>query len=180
MKTFEQLLIELNACYSAKVFVGSKSIETSLKMCERGDWILWLAKKLGLPLNKLTLAKARSAKTVIHLMKEKRSMNAVHGAEAFGLDKATREELDLARKNAYAAATYAANTYAADAATYACATDDADAAATYAYAAATYAAYATYACAADARRENQKLTAKICKKILGGLIIKEVNIRLGK
>ena len=100
MKTFKDLLIELNACSPAIVWAEDKNIEEVLRDSYRGDWLLWLAKKLDLPLNKLTLAKARCAKTVIHLMKDKRSVDAVNVAEKFGLDECTLEELN----NAYAAA----------------------------------------------------------------------------
>ena len=136
MITFKDLLIDINACEEARLWAGDRTIEEVLRDSWRGDWLLWLAKKLDLPFNKLTLAKARCAKTVIHLMKDERSVDAVNVAEKFGLDECTLEELN----NAYAAADAAA----ADA--------DADA---YAAAAAytaypVYAAAYAYAAAADA------------------------------
>ena len=115
MKTFKDLLIELNACGPAIVWAEDKNIEEVLRDSYRGDWLLWLAKKLDLPLNKLTLAKARCAKTVIHLMKDKRSVDAVNVAEKFGLDECTLEELN----NAYDDAADAAADAAAAAAVYA-------------------------------------------------------------
>ena len=130
MTPIKNLLIKLNACKPAVEWSGDRTIEQIVGTCHRGDWLLWLAKKIDLPLNKLTLAKARCAKTVIHLMKDQRSIDAVNIAERFGLDECTLEELN----DAAAAATYAAATYAA--------TDAADAAAATAYAAATYAATA--------------------------------------
>jgi hypothetical protein len=168
MKQLKDLLIELNACEDAIDWVGDKTIEQALADSQRGDWLLWLAKKLDLPLNKLTLAKARCAKTVIHLMKDQRSIDAVNVAEKFGLDECTIEELNTAAADAaYAAAAAAA--YAADAA-YAAAY----AAYAAAYAAAAYAA----AYAADAyadKIKNRKQTSDICIEILGELIIDAVN-----
>jgi chemotaxis protein histidine kinase CheA len=174
MKIFKDLLIELNACSEAREWSGDKTIEEVLRDSWRGDWLLWLAKKLDLPLRPLTLAKARCAKTVIHLMKDQRSINAVNVAERFGLDECTLEELDDS-----AAAAAAAYADAADAA-YAAATYSAAAAAAYAaYSAAAYAAYDAYADAAD-RKKNQQQTSDICVEILGELLINDVNKRLTK
>jgi hypothetical protein len=187
MKIFKDLLIELNACSEAREWSGDKTIEEVLRDSWRGDWLLWLAKKLDLPLRPLTLAKARCAKTVIHLMKDQRSINAVNVAERFGLDECTLEELDDSAAAAAAAyadaadAAYAAATYsAAAAAAYAAATYSAAAAAAYAaYSAAAYAAYDAYADAAD-RKKNQQQTSDICVEILGELLINDVNKRLTK
>ena len=83
----------------------------------------------------MILAKARCAKTVICLMKDRRSVEAVNVAEKFGLGQATLEELKIADAAAYAA----------------------DAA---------------------ARLKNQKQTARVCRKILGAMIVEEVVKRL--
>jgi hypothetical protein len=180
MKQFKDLLIELNACEDAIDWVGNKTIEQALADSQRGDWLLWLAKKLDLPLNKLTLAKARCAKTVIHLMKDQRNIDAVNVAEKFGLDECTIEELNTAAYYAYAA-------YAADAAAYyayaAYAADaDADELADFAAYAAAYAAdaaaYAADAAADAAKIKNRKQTSDICIEILGELIIDAVNKKL--
>ena len=151
MKTLKELLIELNACNEAKVFVSNKNIEDAVKDVKRGDWLLWLAKKIEIPIKPLTLAKTRCAKTVIHLMKDQRSIDAVNIAEKYGL---TDEISDNDLKNAAYAAADAAN----------------------AYAAANAAAYAAaYAAADAAKRKNQVQTADICREILGELIINRVN-----
>ena len=165
-KTFKQLLIELNACKPAIEWAANKTIEEVITDCHRGDWLLWLAHNIDLPLNKLTLAKARCAKTVIHLMKDQKSIDAVNIAERFGLDECTLKELNNASDASYAA--YASSSYAANAASYASYTA-ANAASDASYAA-SYAAYA-----ADARVKNQQKTADICKEILGLLIINKIN-----
>jgi hypothetical protein len=181
MKTFKELLIELNACKDAREWAGDRTIEEIVKDSWRGDWLLWLAQRLELPLNKLTLAKARCAKTVIHLMKDQRSINAVNIAERFGRDECTLEELSAAAAAAsaayvasaaaaYAAATDAAAAYAAYAAAVAAAVASA------AYVASAYAAYAAaVASAAADKKKNQQQTSDICVEILGELIITQVN-----
>ena len=194
MKTFKTLLVELNACSEAKEWSKEMTIEEVLSNCNRGDWLLWLAKRIGVEIRPLTLAKARCAKTVIHLMKDQRSIDAVNLAEKFGLtDEVSFDDLkNAAADAAYAAAAaaayaadaayaaayaaddaYAAAAYAADAAAYAAAAYAADAAA---YAA--YAADAAYAAADAARTKNQKQTSDICREILGDIIIKLVNEKL--
>ncbi len=111
MKTFKQYLRSLKACNDAIEWAKDKPIEQVVAECHRGDWLLWLAKKCGVELQPLTLAKAHCANTVRHLMTDKRSVKAVDVAIAFGEGRATRDELDAA---ANAAAAYAA--YSADAA----------------------------------------------------------------
>jgi hypothetical protein len=191
MKTFNQYLESLKACSAAIKWAGDKTIEQVVADCHRGDWLLWLAKKCGVELQPLTLAKAHCANTVRHLMTDERSIKAVDVAIAFGEGRATRDELDT---SAYAkAAAAAAAAAAADAAAHAkaaayaaaCASDDADtaayanaAAAAYAYAAAAAHAKAT---AADAARNANRLqTADICRKHIGELIIEKVNQHLNQ
>lgn len=168
--TFKELLIELGACESAREWAGDMPIEEVLATCHRGDWLIWLAQKVGVELQPLTLAKGHCANTVRHLMTDERSTNAVDVAIAFGEGKATRKKLDAAADAAYAAyAPYAPYTYsaayAADAAAYA-----ADAADAYAYA----------ADAADYPTINRQQTADICRKYIGEIIIEKVNQLLTK
>ena len=156
MKTFKELLIELEACNEAREWAEDKTIEQVVEQCHRGDWLLWLASRVNIGLQPLTLAKGHCANTVRHLMKDKRSIKAVDTAIAFGEGKATREDLDAATADA------------ADAVT---AADAADAVA----AVAADFAYAAAAAAAAARKENELLTANICRKYIGDLIIDKVN-----
>ena len=171
MKKLEQFLIRNNACSDGLKFAKNLTLEEFWTTCHRGDWILWLFAKMN-PNNfrELTLAKGHCANTARHLMEDERSTKAVDVAIAFGEGKATRGELDAAA-DAARVARVARAAYAAYAA-YA-ASDAADAAyAAYAAAAdadAAYAAYAAYAAsdaAASAKKQNQKLTADICRKYL--------------
>ena len=170
-----------NPCVSALQFRARfTTFKEAWETCPRGDWMLWIAQKLNVDIKILTLAKVECAKTIIHLMKDERSLNALEVAEIFALtDEVTLEDL----RAAYAAAAYAAYAADADAAAYAAdadaaaaAADAADAAAAaYAADAAAYAADA----AADAatKTKNQKQTAKICRKILTKAVFEKLNIK---
>jgi len=174
------------------------SFEEAWQACPRGDWMLWLALRLYVDKRLSTLVKGRCAETIIHLMKDERSKNAVKAAILYGEGKVTDEELryaayaaaDAADAAAYvaSAAAYAANaaSAAANAASAASAADAAAAAAAYtaAYAtstadassAAAYAtAYAAASAAADAaRKENQMETANICRELLTDAVMEQI------
>jgi len=168
----KELLMKLNACKDAREWAGDKSWEEIYNTCHRGDWLLWLFKRTNPDdLQPLTLAKGHCANTVRHLMEDERSLKAVDAAIAFGEGKISGEELNTsaaaaayaAASDAYAYAAYAA--YAANAA----AASNAFASNAVAAVAAAYAAYAANAAAASnaaAKKENQQLTADICRKYL--------------
>ena len=86
-----------------------KTFEEAWKVCSRGDWMLWIAKKVGVNKRELTLAKGYCANTVIHLMKDKRSRDAVKAAIKYG--KGLIEDVELDDAAAYAAAADAAAAY---------------------------------------------------------------------
>jgi hypothetical protein len=185
MKTIQQLLIELNDCKESREYTNNLTLEEIIDNCHRGDWLLWLAKKVDMDLRLLTLAKARCAKTVIHLMKFKKSIDAVNVAEQFGLGKATRGELDAAAYDSRYTSYYPYA--AADSAYYA-----ADAYSDYSNHVAYYTAEAAYndaynnsdnpyfavSDAAAARIKNQKKTAQICRDTFRNELIELVNKRL--
>lgn len=135
MKTLKQFLEEHKACLDGFEFAKDLTLEQFLNTCERGDWILWLFARMN-PDSKrqITLAKGQCANTVRHLMKDKRSLDAVDIAIKYGNNEATEQELATAATVAALAAAYAA--FAADTAAYA------------------------------AKKDNQKLTADICRKYL--------------
>ena len=164
MKTFKEYLKSVDACQSAIDWAGDKPVEQVVAECHRGDWLLWLAKKCGVELQPLTLAKGHCANTVRHLMTDQRSTRAVDVAIAFGEGRATRQELDAAARAAYAAAYTDA---AADCAAYAAADAAADADYAADAAAVASAAYSAYSA-------NRQETADICRKYIGELIIQKV------
>ncbi|HUX56261.1 MAG TPA: hypothetical protein VMV77_04760 [Bacteroidales bacterium] len=151
-------LERLNACRDAVLWVKTQtSIKEAWENCERGDWMLWLAKRLNIDDKKLTMAKAMCAKQVEHLMKDKRSKDALPACFDYVNGKITRKQL-----TAYAA--FAAAAFAAvDAAFAAAAAADADADADAAFAAAYAAAYADDD---DAKKSSLKKSAGICRKYL--------------
>jgi hypothetical protein len=171
----KEKLIELNACAEALEWAGDKTWEEIYNTCHRGDWLLWLfAKTNPDDFRLLTLAKAHCANTVRHLMTDERSTNAVDVAIAFGEGRATIEEFNSAY-NAATAAYHAAYDACAYTAVFAAAAVAASASATNipdAYVAAAVAATAAacasayVAAAVAAKKENQKLTADVCRKYL--------------
>ena len=185
----KDILKKLNACEESIDWVKDRTIEQAINECERGDWMLWLFNKLFPDdLQLLTLAKGHCANTVRHLMTDERSIKAVDTAIAFGDGRATREELDAAASAASAAfasasAAFAAFAYSTSAySTYAAAAYAAFASASYAASAYAASAYSTYAAAAyaaadddDAKKNNQKQTADICRKYLGEKLIEGCN-----
>jgi hypothetical protein len=169
--TFQQLLNELNACLNAKEWAEDKTIEQVVEQCHRGDWLLWLAKKVDIGLQPLTLAKGHCANTVRHLMRDTRSTHAVDTAIAFGEGRVARKYLDAAHTDAYAA--YSEIAYSAD-------YRGARAAAAAARASTTCEAWTVAKAAADAsspglRKENLLKTADICREHIGSLLIEKVN-----
>jgi len=168
-KTLKEFLEKNHACKDGFDFAKDLTLEEFLNTCQRGDWILWLFARINQnSLRELTLAKGHCANTVRELMKDERSTKAVDVAIAFGENRATLKELKAACANAAARAyaADAADAYAdANAAYAAYAADDDAAAAAGAYAAAA-GAYAAAVDAATAKKQNQKLTADICRKYL--------------
>jgi len=94
MKTFKDKLEEMNACPEAIDWVGDKTLKQAWDQCERGDWMMWLAKRCA-------------ARLVEHLMTNERSLKALDVADEFSKGKATEHNLKEAAAAAYHAA-YAA------------------------------------------------------------------------
>ena len=165
----KELLKKLNACTEAIEWVEDRTVEQAWQDCERGDWMLWFyAKQYPEKIIELTLAKGHCANTVRHLMKDQRSIKAVDAAIAYGYGLISDTDLKIASYVANAA--YIDSSVADNSASYAA--YSAYSATTYAddnaKDAASYAAFAVFADDNDydARKENQKLTADICRKYL--------------
>tara|TARA_R100000951_G_scaffold37874_1_gene32238 strand:+ start:5563 stop:6090 length:528 start_codon:yes stop_codon:yes gene_type:complete len=168
-----------NPCSEAVEFRNQfETFQEAWEKCPRGDWMLWIASKLNVNIRTLTYVKALCAETVLHLMKDERSVNAVKVAKRFGKYKTDKKQLKIAAAAAYAAddavyAVYAA-TATATATAYAAAT--ATAAAAYAADDDDAAAAAAYAAAADAGRNNKLLTADICRKHLTKSVYRKLKL----
>ena len=183
MKTTK--LENLAACREAIEYVKTcKSAKDAWMNCDRGDWMLWLAKRLNVDDRKLTLTKAACANQVRHLMKDQRSLDALDACFRYANGEISRSALDIydaadaaaaAYSAAYSAAAYSA--YAAYAAAAAADSADSAAAAAVAYsAAAELAAAASAYAAADysaaAYTESLRKSAGICREILTDVVLK--------
>lgn len=97
------------ACTQAVRYVqeNKHNLERAYVECERGDWLLWWAGKIGLEPKRVVTVACQCARTVLEFVPdgEARPRKAIETAEAWVRDEATIEEV---RK----AAAYAA--YAAD------------------------------------------------------------------
>ena len=183
----KEKLEKLGACNEAIKWASTQpDYKTAWQNCERGDWMLWLAKALNVDDRKLTLAKYHCVNQVRHLMEDQRSIDALNAALKYANGEINEDELNTAATDAadaYIAAATAAD--AADAAYAAVAAADAYIAAVAAYAASA-AADAVASAAADAadaiesthadatdtytynaaRRKSLKHSADICREIL--------------
>ena len=147
-----------------------QSLEEAWNTCERGDWLFWMAAKLGIDERKLVLCAALCAHTVVQHMEDARSRDAVRVAFLWGRGKATDEELSSARE-----ATWAATDGSAAAAAAWAAPRSATLAAVRAASAAAWAAIDGSAAAAWAgKRSNQLRTAEIARKVLTEDVMKKI------
>jgi hypothetical protein len=164
------------ACREAQRYYAKyKTSRGAWNNCLRGDWMLWIAQRLGIDDRLLTLAKGRCAETVFHLMEEEISKFAVQQAIRYGKGEISREELDAAAydaADAASAAAYAAFAAAYDAAYAASAASAFAASATAADAAAFASAFAAEAAAA--KKRNQKQTADICRELLTEAVFEKI------
>jgi len=184
MKTLENFLRKHQSNDEFFRFAKDLTLEQFLERCERGDWILWLFARTN-PKSKqeVILAAGHCANTVRYLMEDERSLKAIDAAIAFGEGRATKEELKVAASaSAFASVSVSASDSASVSAAYAATAATAaayavvyapSAAYAAAYAAAHAVVYAPSAAYADAtaaayvaKKQNQKLTADICRKYL--------------
>jgi len=155
MTDWKTTILALGPCEDAAVWVMDRegSAYAAWRACERGDWLLWIAARLGVDRRLVVRAACACARTaLVHVPEgEHRPLRAIETAEAWCDGRATIAEV----RAAYAAASRAAATTAsraAAAASRAAATTASRAAAAAANAAATTAAanVADYAASAYA------------------------------
>ena len=171
MKTeIENYLQKHNACREGAAYARTqKSLAEVWDNCPKLEWLFWmLAKQPNKPEKELRLFAVWCARQVQHLMKDKRSLDALDVAERFALGKASVEELRAAwyaaRGSAGSADAAGAARGAADAAWYA-AWGSADAARGSADAA-WYAAWAAGAAGAAALGAARDAQLKQFKKMI--------------
>ena len=176
MKTPLTHLSELSACDPAVAWVREskpESLEAAWLVCERGDWMLWYAGKKAGPVGdekrkRLVLATCACVRLALPIWercypKDKRVRDCIETAEKWVRNEATLEELQVSRRNCYAAASDAAASAdaASDAAYAAYASSDAASAAAASDAASAAAAYAAAAYSATIKK-----VLKECAKIV--------------
>jgi len=140
-------IARLDPCEEALIWLKDQpSLKEAYTNCARGDWLLWLARRLEIDRKLIVLAACECAEQSLKYIPkgEDRPRQAIETARAWTRGEATLEQVRATATAADAAAADAAAAYAAAYAAYA-----ADAYA-YAYAAAYAAGYADYAAYADA------------------------------
>lgn len=157
--SIQERLIALYACREAVEWAQGKTWEEIYTTCPRGDWLLWLFKKTNPDDLRLhTLAKARCANTIRHMMKDIRTLKAVDVAEQFGLGNSSLEELQAAVRAATDASLSAPDhAYIIDYAVASAADIDDEC---------SVADYAATACGIDGEKANQQLTANVVRQTI--------------
>jgi len=168
---FQEFLESKNACQDAQEWAKGKTIEEAIDQCHRGDWLIWLAKKLEVDKRLLVGTAGYCANTVRHLMKYERSKSCVDVCVAYGKGEATDEELAAAKAAARVASWAAASARAASTDW-----DEASAVARAATAAASWdGVWAVAAAEAAAKSKNQMQIADICREHLKKAMIEKWN-----
>lgn len=109
----KELLKKLNACNEAQEWAANKTWVEVYKTCHRGDWLLWLFISTNPEMKRqIILAKGHCAATVLHLMKDQRSKDAVKAAIDYGNGLITDEQLKTAADAAVSASASASAAYA--------------------------------------------------------------------
>lgn len=164
------LLLRLGACSEAIAWAESlgpnhPADATAWEQCPRGDWMLWVAGRLGIPRATLVLGACACARqALVHIKAgEDRPRIAIETAESWARGGEGAASIEEVRKARAAADAAAAAAYAADAA--------ADAA---------YAAYAA-AAAAAARKKSLAKSAELVREVISwALLAVEVAKKLGE
>jgi hypothetical protein len=172
------LLKKHGACRDARTWAAGRTVsEDSWLACDRGDWLIWIAARLGVDRRLVVLAACDCARLALPRIPdgEHRPRLAIEAAERWARGEATIEEVRAAASAADAYATYAASatSYAAYAASaVASAASAADAYATYAASATSYAAYAAYA-ADDAYAAVPRTCADLVRARIPWAVVEE-------
>lgn len=98
-------LSKLRACGHAIRFAQNfDSIEETLRNCNEGEYIFWLAGRIGVNKYKLIFAQSLCAEMIIRLMKDKRSKKAIRIAKEYGRGEISEKKLKKVAKSASKAA----------------------------------------------------------------------------
>ena len=162
MKTVRVQLTELNACSEAVDWAEKfDTLEEAWEVCERGDWMLWLAAKKQMDRKKIVSAACECARLSLQYTDDPRVLACIETTERWTRDEATLDEVEAAAGAAWAAA-WASRAAARAAWAAAWAAEAAGAAA----GAAARAAEAAGAAAGAAARASRAATLKTCAIIV--------------
>jgi len=102
MDTLNDFLMRHGACEDGYEYAKDMTLEEFLAECPNSGWILWLfARSNPNSKRELNLARGHCSSTVLHLMKDQRSKDAVKATIDFGEGKIGMQELVDARVPAY-------------------------------------------------------------------------------
>ena len=180
LMTLIEILEKHGACAEAKEWAKDRdsNLYNAWRACPRGDWLLWMASKLGIDRKLIVAAACDCAEEALKYVPdgEDRPANAIRVTRAWLDGNSSIYEVDEARRAAYAAA----NAAAAYVAAYAAASAAAYAAANAAAANAAYAAaYAAYAAAVDANAydADADAMATLVRKAIPWTVWKEASAK---
>ncbi len=165
-KNHRVLLIKLEACNSAVDWYNDRPSDQAWQDCPRGDWMLWIATRLGVDHKLLVAAVCDCIDTILHHVPddELRPRQAIETVRRWIKGEASLNEVRAASDAASNAATSYAAYNAANAASYA-ATYNASHIASYAANPASYAANAaSYIATAGDSTKAEKIMADIVRK----------------
>jgi hypothetical protein len=85
MKTAIEVLENYKAGPEAIKWAGHKTTQDAWETCHRGDWMLWIASRLGVDERKLYLCNAEIARHIICLTDDRLSIDVIRAAYEFGI-----------------------------------------------------------------------------------------------
>ena len=89
---FQERLKEIEACAEGLEWAKNLTPRQAWETCDRGDWLLFWARAEKCSHRKTVLARTRFNKLFLHLITDKRCVNAIDVSERYGLGEATLEE----------------------------------------------------------------------------------------
>src|SRR5262245_34769332 len=97
-----KLLQSFAACDQAVAWADARDWQAAWDECDRGDWLLWIAARLGVERRTVVWAACKCARLALrHIPNgEKRPLKAIQTAEAWCKGKATIEQVREARRDA--------------------------------------------------------------------------------
>lgn len=107
---FYDLLMSIGTCYEACEWAKGKTLREAWMTCNRADWLLWLAIRLGIDRKKYVRATCACTRTVLYLLPtaEDEPRLAVEAAEAWTRGKVKLSHVLRAAERAENAAASAA------------------------------------------------------------------------